>query len=230
MDDRQLRAWQALGLGPVWQWKARPQAQVTAADPWVPLRTQVERCEACALARTRTRTVFGSGSPQAQWVFVGEAPGAEEDRQGEPFVGPAGQLLDQMLAAIGVDRDRHAFVANVLKCRPPANRDPAPGEIERCAPFLARQIELLPVKVMVALGRFAAQTLLRTDASLGRLRSRVHRYAVAGRELPLIVTFHPAYLLRNPADKALAWADLCLARSLFDSETLTDAQTSSGPH
>jgi DNA polymerase len=195
-----------------------PQAAQADADAgvpimadWASLQESVRACERCGLCRSRQQTVFGSGSPSAPWLIVGEAPGAEEDLRGEPFVGQAGRLLDAMLAAIGLDRSRDVFITNVLKCRPPGNRNPEPEEVARCAPFLRRQIELLAPTGILVMGRFAAQALLETDASVAGLRNRVHRYAVGGAELPLVVTYHPAYLLRNPADKAKAWADLCLA-------------------
>ncbi len=178
---------------------------------WAGLRQAVAACEACGLCASRRQTVFGTGHEQARWMIVGEAPGEQEDRQGEPFVGPAGQLLDAMLRATGRDRGTDlaggVFIANVLKCRPPANRNPAPEEVQRCEPFLARQVALVQPKLIIAMGRFAVQSLLRTTEPIGKLRGRVHRYE----GVPVIVTYHPAYLLRNPADKAKAWADLCLA-------------------
>ncbi len=149
-------------------------------------------------------------------MLVGEAPGEQEDLRGEPFVGPAGRLLDQMLEAVGVDRPTEAFIANVLKCRPPGNRNPQPEEVARCEPYLIRQVELLRPALIVALGRFAAQSLLRTDATIASLRGRVHRYRVGATEVPLVVTYHPAYLLRNLPDKAKAWADLRLARRAWE--------------
>jgi DNA polymerase len=152
--------------------------------------------------------VFGVGDENADWMLIGEAPGAEEDRLGDPFVGQAGRLLDNMLAAIDLERTKNVYIANVLKCRPPGNRNPQPEEVAKCSPHLLRQIELVQPKLILAMGRFAAQTLLGTDASIASLRGRVHRYA--GR--PLIVTYHPAYLLRNLPDKAKAWADLVFAR------------------
>jgi DNA polymerase len=154
------------------------------------------------------------GHAEANWMFVGEAPGADEDAQGEPFVGAAGQLLDNMLAALGLDRTHDVYIANVLKCRPPQNRAPEPFEAQACAPYLDRQIELIAPRLIVALGKSAACRLLDIDASVASLRNRVHRY----RGTPLIVTYHPAYLLRNPADKAKAWEDLLFAR-----RTLRDA-------
>jgi uracil-DNA glycosylase len=152
--------------------------------------------------------VLGVGDERADWLLVGEAPGAEEDRTGEPFVGQAGRLLDAMLAAIDLSREKNVYICNVLKCRPPGNRNPEPDEVAKCTPFLLKQIELIEPKLIVAMGRFAAQTLLSTDASIASLRGRVHRYA----GLPLIVTYHPAYLLRNLPDKSKAWSDLVFAR------------------
>jgi uracil-DNA glycosylase len=189
--------------------------QIAALD-WADLRRAVAACTTCGLCRTRSRTVFGSGPQQAPWMLVGEAPGAEEDARGEPFVGQAGQLLDAMLAAIGVKRAEEVFIANVLKCRPPRNRDPEPPEVAACEPFLKRQIELVAPCVIVVLGRFAAQSLLGTDASIGSLRGRVHRIESAGKGVPVIVTYHPAYLLRNLTDKAKAWQDLVLARQTME--------------
>jgi len=179
-----------------------------AAMDWGGLKHAVTQCTACALAKTRTQTVFGVGDERAEWLLVGEAPGAEEDRLGEPFVGQAGKLLDNMLAAIDLQRGRNVYIANVLKCRPPGNRNPQPDEVAKCSPFLLRQLGLIRPKLIVAMGRFAAQTLLNTEATIASLRGRVHRYA----GVPLIVTYHPAYLLRNLPDKAKAWADLVFAR------------------
>ena len=183
-----------------------PQA---AALGWEDLAEAVAQCRACGLCEGRRNTVFGVGDRQAEWLVVGEAPGENEDRVGEPFVGPAGQLLDNMLAALGVSRRQGAYIANVLKCRPPGNRNPEPAEVAQCEPFLRRQVELLQPKIILAMGRFAVHTLLQSDEPIGRLRGRVHRYL----GVPVIVTYHPAYLLRNPADKAKAWADLCLAQA-----------------
>ncbi|MFP4695252.1 uracil-DNA glycosylase, partial [Thiohalospira sp.] len=157
-----------------------------------------------------TRTVFGVGDRAADWLVVGEAPGAEEDRRGEPFVGRAGELLDAMLAALGLARGDGVYIANILKCRPPRNRDPQPAEVAACSPYLRRQIELIGPGVILAVGRIAANNLLGREARLGELRGRVHHHPETG--TPVVVTYHPAYLLRNPADKARAWADLRLAR------------------
>ncbi len=185
-------------------------AREAGAD-WPELRARVAACTRCALSSTRTQTVFGVGNLEAQWLIVGEAPGAEEDRRGEPFVGRAGQLLNSMLRAIGLPREQ-VFIANVLKCRPPGNRDPASGEAAECLPYLEQQIALLKPKIMLAVGRIAAQNLLRTDATLGRLRQQVHRFGSS--QVPLVVTYHPAYLLRTPGDKRKAWEDLKFAREV----------------
>ena len=173
----------------------------------------VARCTRCELYRTRTRPVLGVGDRHAQWLIVGEAPGAEEDRRGEPFVGAAGQLLDAMLQAIGLARGHNVYIANVLKSRPPGNRDPLPAEVAACLPYLERQIELIRPRLILAVGRIALQNLLGTDSSLGRMRGQVH--AFGGLKTPLIVTYHPAYLLRKPEDKRKAWEDLKFARGVF---------------
>jgi len=178
---------------------------------WPELRARVSACTRCGLSTTRTQTVFGVGNLEAEWLIVGEAPGAEEDRRGEPFVGRAGQLLNSMLRAIGLPREQ-VFIANVLKCRPPGNRDPASGETAECLPYLEQQIALLKPKIMLAVGRIAAQNLLRTDVTLGRLRQQVHRFGSS--QVPLVVTYHPAYLLRTPGDKRKAWEDLKFARGV----------------
>ncbi|MEO0421687.1 MAG: uracil-DNA glycosylase [Pseudomonadota bacterium] len=177
------------------------------------LRATVAGCQRCALHSTRTHTVFGVGSLQADWMFVGEAPGAQEDRQGEPFVGRAGQLLNAMLAATGRER-QEVFIANVLKCRPPNNRDPSADEAAQCAPYLQRQIALIRPKVIIALGRIAAQRLLGVDTPLGRLRGRAHQWQTDSGPVPLVVTYHPAYLLRSPGEKRKAWEDLRLIMEL----------------
>ena len=200
-----------MGFSPVWKLREKPLQEEELPKQektWIELKQAVPACTACGLHKGRTQTVFGVGDEQADWLLVGEAPGAEEDRLGEPFVGQAGKLLDNMLAAIDLSRDDNVYICNVLKCRPPGNRNPAPDEVAKCTPFLLRQIELIQPKLVVAMGRFAAQTLLNTDASIASLRGRVHQYA--GR--PLIVTYHPAYLLRTLEDKAKAWEDLLFAR------------------
>lgn len=178
------------------------------ASDWAALEQRVRSCEACELAKTRTQTVFGVGNRDADWMIIGEAPGAEEDRRGEPFVGRAGQLLDEMLRAIGLSRDG-VFIANILKCRPPNNRDPKQSEADACRGYLDAQIALVKPRILLAVGRIAAQQLLGRDDPVGRLRGRVHYLG----ETPVVVTYHPAYLLRSPAQKARAWQDLCLARS-----------------
>jgi uracil-DNA glycosylase family 4 len=185
--------------------------QLPAGD-WGALRERVSACEACELCKTRTQTVFGVGNTQAEWLVIGEAPGAEEDRQGEPFVGRAGQLLNAMLLAVGRPRET-VFIANILKCRPPGNRDPRPEEVARCLPFLEQQIALLKPRLMLAVGRIAAQNLLGTDAPLARLRGKLHRFGAAN--TPLVITYHPAYLLRTPGDKRKAWEDLKFARATY---------------
>ncbi|MFQ6022047.1 MAG: uracil-DNA glycosylase [Acidiferrobacterales bacterium] len=176
---------------------------------WDALRNVVRECVKCPLHKSRTQTVFGVGCHDADWMFVGEAPGLEEDRQGEPFVGRAGQLLNAMLSAIGLKRE-DVYIANVLKCRPPNNRDPQIEEVECCEPYLLRQIELISPRIILALGRHAAHSLLKTDLPLSRLRGRRFSYHT----IPLVATYHPAYLLRSPLDKRKAWDDLCLARSI----------------
>jgi len=183
----------------------------TAAMGWEALAEAVAHCTLCPLHTTRTRTVFGTGARAARWMFVGEAPGVDEDRAGEPFVGRAGQLLNAMLRALGLEREQ-VYIANVLKCRPPENRDPMGEEVTRCEPYLHRQVRLVSPSVIVALGRFAAQSLLKTDRPIGKLRGTRFEYADTG--IPLVVTYHPAYLLRSPGDKRKAWDDLRLARSL----------------
>jgi len=245
LNESQRRAYAALGIGPAWRLRraaqgqaaaaasqsaaladaatdealraqAAPDAPGVAAMDWPQLRAAVAQCRACGLCETRTRTVFGVGDERASWMVIGEAPGAEEDRRGEPFVGNAGRLLDQMLGALGLARDRDVFIANVLKCRPPQNRDPSPDEMQRCEPYLRRQIELVSPRVILVAGRIAAQSLLRTEASIASLRGRVHAFRSGGRSIPVVVTYHPAYLLRSLPEKARAWADLCLARRAHD--------------
>ncbi len=207
-----------LGLWPVWRQREAPgqpgskqeagqTANELAGMGLDALREAVRSCTRCELYKTRKQGVFGVGDANADWLIVGEAPGADEDRQGEPFVGQAGKLLDAMLAAIGLQRGRNVYIANVLKSRPPGNRDPRPDEVAACLPYLERQIELIRPKLIVALGRFAAQSLLQTDTPISRLRGKLHEY----HGVPLVVTYHPAYLLRNQADKARAWEDLLLA-------------------
>lgn len=180
---------------------------------WDELRARVADCERCRLCEKRTNTVFGVGDEHADWMLVGEAPGENEDKQGEPFVGQAGKLLDNMLRALALKRGENVYIANVIKCRPPGNRNPEPDEVARCEPYLQRQVALVKPKLIVALGRFAAQTLLKTDGSIASMRGRVHQYE----GVPVIVTYHPAYLLRSLQDKAKAWSDLCLANDTYRS-------------
>ena len=240
LDRRRAALWNVMGLGPEWTLRdppadgtaaagaqSPPDAAAIAGQPadarataiagmaWEELEAAVAGCTACSLCKTRTQTVFGVGSRTAPWMLIGEAPGAEEDARGEPFVGQAGRLLDNMLASIGrsrrADASQSVFIANVLKCRPPGNRNPQPDEVAACEPFLLRQIELVRPQLVLVMGRFAAQAVLRTDAPISALRGRVHRLRVEGGEVPAIVSYPPAYLLRNLADKAKSWADLCLA-------------------
>ena len=191
-------------------------APAQVEDSWQGLRTEVAACRRCGLCEGRTQTVFGVGDTAARWLVIGEAPGEQEDLAGEPFVGPAGQLLDKMLLAIDLPRPS-VFIANILKCRPPGNRDPRPEEVAQCLPYLARQIQLIRPTLILCVGRIAAQTLLQTETPLGRLRGRVHAFGPL--QTPLIVTYHPAYLLRTPAEKRKAWEDLKFARQTFDQLT-----------
>ena len=236
LDESGRRLWHALGLGPLWRERgaagpeaaAAARATAPAVAPgemdWETLEETVAACTACGLCRTRQQTVFAAGGQDARWMFIGEAPGAEEDARGEPFVGQAGRLLDNMLAAIGLGRTpagadaalEPVYIANVLKCRPPGNRNPEAAEVAQCKPFLLRQIELLQPRLIVVMGRFAVQALLGTDASIASLRGRVHEFEQGGRRYPVVVTYHPAYLLRTLSDKARSWDDLCLARSAYE--------------
>ncbi|MFL9893107.1 uracil-DNA glycosylase [Paraburkholderia sp. RL17-381-BIF-C] len=188
-----------------------PAAPAIHTLDWDALSERVAACRLCRLCEKRTNTVFGVGDRGADWMLIGEAPGENEDRLGEPFVGQAGKLLDNMLRSLTLARDTNVYIANVIKCRPPGNRNPEPDEVARCEPYLQRQVGLVKPKLIVALGRFAAQSLLKTDASISSLRGRVHEYE----GVPVIVTYHPAYLLRSLPDKAKAWADLCLARDTW---------------
>ncbi|MBI5792922.1 MAG: uracil-DNA glycosylase [Rhodocyclales bacterium] len=226
-----------MGLGPVWTLRTPPPAaaaeglgdsvdvaapapvpmsvmppaassQATAAMDWDALAMSVAACRQCGLCEARKQAVLGVGNRKADWLFVGEGPGAEEDQRGEPFVGQAGKLLDAMLAAIGLRRGEDVYIANAVKCRPPGNRTPTPEETATCRPYLERQIELIQPKLIVALGRPAAQTLLRTEVKIGASRGKCFDY----RGIPVVITYHPAYLLRTPLDKALAWEDLCFMR------------------
>lgn len=219
-----------MGLGPIWKLRQPPKKKKGAAENamapsvdarqldarteaiaamgWEELQQAVAACTACELCKTRKQAVLGVGDPAADWLFVGEGPGAEEDERGEPFVGQSGKLLDNMLAAIGLRRGSNVYIANSVKCRPPDNRAPEPGETAACWPFLARQVELIAPRLIVTLGRPAAQTLLQQDVKIAAARGMTHDFA----GMPLIVTYHPAYLLRNLPDKAKAWEDLCFMR------------------
>ena len=213
--EQQRRAYlEALGID-VWLPRDHVDPEVEVADAvvetdsggWPELRAAVSSCTRCALHESRTQTVFGVGNPEADWMIIGEAPGAEEDRRGEPFVGRAGKLLNEMLRAVGQGRDS-VFIANILKCRPPNNRDPKPEESTQCRGYLERQIQLVQPKIILAVGRIAAHLLLDTDTPVGRLRGTLHHLD----QTPLVVTYHPAYLLRSPSQKRKSWDDLCLAR------------------
>lgn len=185
----------------------------TQAEPdnWDLLQAEVATCRKCALCESRTQTVFGTGNKQADWMVIGEAPGQSEDQQGRPFVGKAGQLLTEMLRALGLDREKDVFIANILKCRPPGNRDPKVDEIEACHAYLQRQRALVQPKIILAVGRIAAQALLKTAAPLTKLRGTVHTLD----ETPVIVAYHPAYLLRSLPEKRKAWLDLQLAMKTY---------------
>jgi uracil-DNA glycosylase family 4 len=207
---RQGQYLQALGVDRYVARRPLASAAVDNTPAWEQLAAEVSGCVLCGLHTTRTQTVFGVGNRHAELLVIGEAPGADEDRQGEPFVGRAGQLLNSMLRAMGTPRET-VFIANLLKCRPPGNRDPAPDEVRCCQPYLQRQIELLGPRLLLAVGRIAAQNLLATETPIGKLRGSVHRYGAQG--TPLIVTYHPAYLLRSPTEKRKSWNDLRLVRN-----------------
>lgn len=226
MDSRRLQYLKALEID-VWERRSLPQAaesvamavpgvQAIAQPPasqeampdWAQLEQAVSTCTLCSLSTTRTRTVFGVGDRQADWMVIGEAPGADEDREGEPFVGRAGQLLNAMLRAIGLAREQ-VFIANILKCRPPGNRDPKPEEVACCLPYLRAQIERVNPRILLCVGRIAAQNLLATDTPIGKLRGKLHQ--LPGSSRPVVVTYHPAYLLRSPGEKRKAWMDLVFA-------------------
>jgi len=242
-----------LGLAPTWRARVNRQSGLTGRDhaavdgarvlgagtpanrqvraaqiallEWRDFAAHVEACTGCGLARGRKKSVPGVGDPAAEWLFVGEAPGSEEDARGEPFVGQAGKLLDNMLAALGMKRGHDVYIANVLKCRPPNNRTPEPREVESCRPYLDRQIALIRPRIIVALGKSAATTLLGVEATIASLRGRVHRYG----GVPLIVTYHPAYLLRNLPDKAKAWEDLLFARRTLQAASADPAAGGESP-
>jgi len=222
--EHQRRAYlQAMGID-VWLPRdaAEPEEPVVIASAvavaegldWGELRRCVAECTRCGLATSRTQTVFGVGNEDADWMIIGEAPGAEEDRRGEPFVGRAGKMLNEMLRAIGQSRDA-VFIANTLKCRPPNNRDPKPAEAAACRDYLDRQIALVQPKIILAVGKIAAQNLLGSDDSVGKMRGYPHDL----NGIPLVVTYHPAYLLRSPSQKRKSWSDLCLARRLISEGT-----------
>ena len=217
-ETRREPARRAEAVGTAFDADAR-RARIAALE-WPDFAADVAACTACGLCRTRHRTVPGVGATPADWLFVGEGPGSEEDAKGEPFVGQAGRLLDNMLAALGLARGKGVYIANVVKCRPPGNRTPEPREVAACLPYLDRQIELLHPRLIVALGKSAATALLDVDATIASLRGKVHRY----RDVPLVVTYHPAYLLRSLSDKAKAWEDLLLAR-----RTMAQSREKRGP-
>jgi len=233
MSGRRASTLRELGLAPLWRLRAagsRPLEEPAAPVPavaaatedrlariaaldWPGLEQEVAACRACGLCERRRQAVLGVGDRGADWLFVGEGPGAEEDERGEPFVGQAGKLLDAMLAAIGLARGRRVYIANAVKCRPPGNRTPEADEMAVCRPYLQRQIRLLQPRLIVALGRPAAQTLLQGEVKIAALRGHLQEYVDGDLRIPLLVTYHPAYLLRNLNDKAKAWEDLCLARA-----------------
>jgi uracil-DNA glycosylase len=230
------KLFQVMGLGPLWEprysdSRAPQHAEVdkqeasimplpTEAIP-TPLLTledlenQVSACEACGLCKTRKQTVFSAGVARSDLMVIGEAPGADEDAQGQPFVGRAGQLLDKMLKSVDRSRGKNVYIANVLKCRPPGNRNPEPAEIASCSPYLRQQIELNKPKALLLVGSFAIRTLLNTQEAVGKVRGRVHQVEVGGIKIPAVASYHPAYLLRNPVEKRKSWEDLQLLRSLL---------------
>jgi len=189
-----------------------PEISVQESETWRDLRQRVAKCQQCELHRERTQTVFGIGDHHADWLIIGEAPGAEEDKQGEPFVGRAGKLLNNMLFALGLQREQ-VFIANILKCRPPKNRDPKPEEVNACSSYLREQIDLIQPKIILAVGRIAAQNLMKTETPIGKMRGQRYQYADTG--IPVVVTYHPAYLLRSPREKRKAWQDLQLAMRVY---------------
>lgn len=225
LDARQQACLHEMGID-VWRLRGSADAAESPADVsmagdehaadvagvWTSLQKTVSNCTLCELHKGRTHTVFGVGDPRADWLLIGEAPGAEEDHQGEPFVGRAGQLLNNMIRAIGLDRES-VFIANILKCRPPNNRNPRPEEVTCCEPYLRQQIELIQPKIILALGRVAAQNLLKVSTPIGKMRGQ--KYVYPGTEIPVLVTYHPAYLLRSPSEKRKSWQDLQMAVKLF---------------
>lgn len=242
LDDRRTGILRDMGI-PVWRLRSgtipEDVEEETALDEDLPvslvdadegggvignledIAARIASCRKCPLHASRSHTVPGTGNPGADWMFVGEGPGEQEDRQGLPFVGRSGELLTAMVAALGMERSA-VFIANVVKCRPPGNRDPLPEEVDACEPYLKQQLDLVRPRVIVALGRVSAQVLLRTTRRLADLRGEVHRYGTG--EVPLVVTYHPAYLLRSPGQKKKAWDDLILARSLLDSSPGAEIQ------
>jgi len=194
-------------------WRLRHQRKSSSndisQDPWINLQHEVQSCELCSLFKTRKQTVFGVGDPNANWLFIGEAPGKDEDLQGEPFVGRAGGLLNEMVFSIGLSREK-IFIANILKCRPPNNRDPLASEVTQCLPYLERQIQQIDPMIIIAVGKVAAQNLLQTDKTMNQLRGHIHSFG--DKKTPLVVIYHPAYLLRSPSQKYKAWEDLTLAK------------------
>ena len=240
MNTRRKIILRELGLTPLWRLRkatATVDSSLETTDPaitrqhaseqpgeqnseigqmdWAQLASTVAGCTACALRQTCTQTVFGVGDQNADWLYIGEGPGAREDALGEPFVGQAGKLLDNMLAAIGLKRGQNVYITNIVKCRPPNNRNPSDEEARQCAPYLTRQIELIKPKLIIALGKVAAQNLLNSNDSIANLRGKIHDYS----GIPLIVTYHPAYLLRALPEKAKAWKDLCMARTFMESQS-----------
>lgn len=235
MNGRRTHSFKELNLLPVWRQKPNHSEQDTRSQEessnvlysaedsqsskesdqaaWLRLKQAVTDCFRCQLSETRTHTVFGAGDENADWLFIGEGPGAKEDETGEPFVGQAGKLLDQMLAAIRLKRGDNVYITNIVKCRPPGNRNPSLNEARQCESYLISQIELIKPKLIVALGKVAAQNLLKCDDSISSLRGKVHHFS----NIPLIVTYHPAYLLRSLPEKAKAWKDLCFANATMQS-------------
>ena len=228
MNPRQKEILKELGLSPQWRIKSEEVENAEHIPPhepsslgrdqvanmnWQQLKHEVMHCTACDLCQSRTQTVFGVGDENADWLYIGEGPGAEEDAIGEPIVGPAGKLLDNMLIALGLQRGHQVYIANIVKCRPPNSRNPNINETEQCQPYLARQIELIKPKIIVALGKVAAQNLLGCNENISSMRGKLHTYS----NIPLVVTYHPAYLLRSLQDKAKAWEDLCFARATMQS-------------
>ena len=227
MSGRREEILEELGLTPLWHRRTLQHVTDSAMEPshqagvtnnrharvmqmdWSQLKVSVADCAACPLHQTRTRSVLGAGDENADWLWVGESPGDEEDANGEPFVGQVGKLLDNMLAAISLKRDSNVYITNIVKCHPPANHNPENAEALQCHPYLARQIELIQPRLIIALGNFASQSFLNTDATVASLRGKLHQFS----GIPLIVTYHPSYLLQTQADKTKAWEDLCFAKA-----------------